>query len=106
MVMTFPRERNLSQPGRSGLPAPSYDALARWRSTNFWILPVEVLGNGPNTTVLGALKWAMRSRQNSMISCSLTPAAESLRQTKAHGVSPHLSSGQATTAASSTAGWR
>ena len=28
------------------------------RSTNFWILPVAVVGNGPNITVFGALKCA------------------------------------------------
>ena len=33
------------------------------RNTYFWILPVEVLGNSPNTTCLGALKCAMRARQ-------------------------------------------
>lgn len=27
----------------------------RSRKTNFWILPVDVLGNGPKTTSLGAL---------------------------------------------------
>ena len=32
--------------------------LACSRSSNFWILPVEVLGSGPNTTVRGALKRA------------------------------------------------
>ena len=26
------------------------------RRMNFWILPVEVLGSGPNTTVLGNLE--------------------------------------------------
>jgi hypothetical protein len=29
--------------------------LARSRSSNFWILPVEVFGNGPKTTVRGTL---------------------------------------------------
>ena len=28
---------------------------ARLRSSNFWILPVEVLGSSPNTTALGTL---------------------------------------------------
>ncbi len=39
--------------GRS--PARAYMSRARSRSTNFWILPVEVLGSGPNTTVFGTL---------------------------------------------------
>ncbi len=30
-------------------------SLARSRSTNFWILPVEVLGSGPKTTWRGTL---------------------------------------------------
>ena len=44
-----------------GLAAPwvrkSYapNALAWSRSTNFWILPVDVFGSGPNTTVFGTL---------------------------------------------------
>ena len=29
------------------------------RSTNFWILPVEVLGSSPNTTARGALNLAI-----------------------------------------------
>jgi len=33
------------------------------RSTNFWILPVEVFGSSPNTTARGALKRAMFARQ-------------------------------------------
>ena len=78
--------------------------FARSRSRYFWILPVEVLGSGPKTTVLGALKRAMRARQNSMISSAETEAP-SLSYKKAHGVSPHLGSGCATTAASITAGW-
>ncbi len=32
-----------------------YSSFAFARRANFWILPVEVLGSGPNTTVLGAL---------------------------------------------------
>src|SRR5687767_8217945 len=41
--------------------------LARSRSRNFWIFPVEVFGSGPKITVFGALKRAMRARQYSMI---------------------------------------
>ena len=36
----------------------------------------------------------------------VTAPAPSRRVTNAQGVSPHVSSGRATTAASSTAGWR
>src|SRR2546430_1452617 len=75
------------------------------RSRNFWILPVEVFGSSPKTTARGALNLARWPRQNSMISISeaLEPGFNS---TKAQGVSPHFSSGRATTAAASTAGWR
>jgi hypothetical protein len=41
---------------------------------NFWTLPVEVFGSGPNTTRLGALNRASRSRTKSVISCSVTSA--------------------------------
>ena len=36
---------------------------ARSLSLNFWTLPVEVLAMGPNTTLVGTLKWASSSRQ-------------------------------------------
>jgi len=74
------------------------------RRRNFWIFPVEVLGSGPKTTAFGALKRAMRARQNSM-SSSAVADAPSLSSTNAHGVSPHFGSGCATTAAIMTAGW-
>ena len=38
---------------------------------NFWILPVDVLGIGPNTTAFGVLKPGIWARQNAMISASL-----------------------------------
>src|SRR5262249_62293522 len=79
--------------------------FARSRSRNFWILPVEVFGSGQKTTVRGALKWARWSRQKAMISSAVAFAA-GFRVTKAQGVSPHIGSGRATTAASSTEGWR
>ena len=45
-----------------------HDAVSRFRacsrSRNFWILPVELLGIGPNTTSLGTLNAAICSRQN------------------------------------------
>jgi len=47
----------------------------------------------------------MCSRQNSRSSSDVT-LAPGFSSMKAHGVSPHLSSGCATTAALSTAGWR
>ena len=46
----------------------------RPRSTNFWILPVEVFGSSPNSTALGALNRASRSRTCSMISSSVACA--------------------------------
>src|SRR5437660_11507016 len=76
-------------------------ALARSRKTNFWILPVEVFGKGPNSTVRGTLKRARWSRQNAMMS-SAAALASGFRVTNAQGVSPHIGSGRATTAASST----
>src|SRR5262245_46157539 len=79
--------------------------FARCRSTNFWILPVDVLGSTPKITRLGALKRARSSRQWSMIACSVQ-VAPGFSSTKAHGDSPHFGSGCATTAAASTAGWR
>src|SRR3954468_10972617 len=81
-------------------------AFAEWtcsRSTNFWILPVDVLGIGPNTTAFGVLKPGIWPRQNAMMSASLA-AAFGFNSMKAQGTSPHLGSGFATTAANSTAG--
>jgi hypothetical protein len=49
--------------------------LTCWRSWNFWILPVEVLGSTPKTTRLGTLKRASWPRQNSMISASVVLGA-------------------------------
>src|SRR5262245_44111921 len=74
------------------------------RRANFCTFPVAVLGKAStNSTVLGALKWAMWSRQNLMRSCSLVCWC-GLSTTRAFGTSPHLGSGTPTTAASSTAG--
>ena len=39
----------------------AYKAFAFSRSTNFWILPVEVFGNSENTTVRGTLNFARRA---------------------------------------------
>ena len=65
---------------------------ARSRSRNFWILPVDVFGSSPNTTLFGTLNRARCCRQCSMISCSAT-AAPGFSSTNAHGVSPHRGSG-------------
>src|SRR6266536_4096231 len=74
------------------------------RRANFCTFPVAVLGKAStNSMVLGALKWAMWSRQNLMISCSLA-CWFGLSTTRAFGTSPHLGSGTPTTATSSTAG--
>src|SRR6185312_3569789 len=81
-----------------------YPTRARSRSSYFWILPVEVFGSGPNTTRRGHLKCAIRSRQKAMMSASVTLPAPGFNVTKACGVSPHFSSGAATTAASITDG--
>src|SRR5260370_40343209 len=81
-------------------PAQAF-SFARSRNTNFWILPVDVFGSGPNSTVRGALKRARCSRQKAMIS-SAVAAASGFRGTKAQGVSPHIGSGRATTPACDT----
>src|SRR4029078_840483 len=79
-------------------------AESTWlRSMNFWILPVDVCGMGPNTTAFGVLKPDMWLRQKVMISAS-DALAPSFTSTKAQGTSPHFESGFATTAANSTAG--
>src|SRR5258707_432193 len=72
---------------------------------NFWILPVDVFGSGPNSTVRGALKWARCPGQKGMIPPAVA-VASGFKVTKAQGVSPHIRSGRATTAASRTQGWR
>ena len=72
-------------------------------SSNFWIFPVEVFGNGENTTFLGNLNPAKVSLQNFIISSSVA-FFPSINSTNAQGVSPHFSSGLATTAAKDTAG--
>src|SRR2546428_171245 len=96
--------------GQLLLDGPQLIRLARpfhflSRRTNFWTLPVDVLGRSPNSTAAGHLKWATCWRQDSMTSASVA-FIPGLRVTKAFGRSPHLSSGMATTAHSITAGWR
>src|SRR5690554_987943 len=51
--------------------SPVHWLRASSRSTNFWILPVEVLGSSVKTTVFGTLKRARCSRQCSMMSASV-----------------------------------
>src|SRR5258708_5213143 len=82
-----------------------YSSRAWSRSANFWIFPVEVLGSAPKMMVLGTLKWARLARHHSVSSVALA-VLPGFSMTKAQGLSPHFSSGRATTAASMTAGWR
>lgn len=79
---------------------------ARSRSTNFWILPVAVFGSSAKMTCRGHLNLARRAWQNPMSSAELGSAAPALSSMKAHGTSPHFSSGWATTAACRTLGWQ
>ena len=51
----------------------------RSRSTNFWILPVEVFGSTPKITCVGTLKRAISARQCSLISASVAAGALPLR---------------------------
>src|SRR5246500_4104019 len=67
-----------------------HSEVARSRSRNFWIFPVEVLGKVPNTRVFGTLKRARRSRKKAMTSASFGCAAPGLSSRNAHGVSPHV----------------
>jgi hypothetical protein len=76
------------------------------RSTNFWILPVDVFGSTPNTTCFGALKCANRARQWSMISPLRRLHALFQFDERTRHFAPILASGLATTAAAITAGWR
>ena len=64
---------------------------------------MEVFGNEEKTTYLGNLNPAKLSLQNLIISSSVA-LFPSISSTKAHGVSPHFSSGLATTAAKETEG--
>ena len=66
-------------------------------------MPVEVLGKSQKMTCFGTLKPANVSLQKSINSCSLTGLSFTI-SIKAHGTSPHFSSGLATTAAIETEG--
>ena len=52
------RDASRQEVGLEQWAIPSEALLRASRSTNFWILPVAVLGSGPNTIVFGALKCA------------------------------------------------
>ena len=67
---------------------------------------MAVFGRGPNTTVFGALKWAMLSRHHPIRSSGVVPSSSGVRVTNAQTASPQVSSGLATTAASITWGCR
>src|ERR1700736_1535388 len=100
--------RRAPEGSRANLQGPLQAEIAfaelTWsRNMNFWILPVEVLGIGPNTTAFGVLKPDIWGRQKAMISASLV-RAPSFNSMNAQGTSPHFGSGFATTAANSTAG--
>ena len=75
--------------------------------TFFWTFPVDVFGSScRNTTCLGTWKWAILLRAHAITSFSVSCPATSLvcRTMKAHGTSPHFSSGLATKAISLMAG--
>ena len=75
--------------------------------TFFWTFPVDVFGSSSrNTTCLGTWKWAILLRAQAITSFSVSCPATSLacRTMKAHGTSPHFSSGLATKAISLMAG--
>ena len=48
-------ERHLAREVEARQPGHDTISLARSRNSNFWILPVEVFGSGPNTMVRGTL---------------------------------------------------
>ena len=84
-----------SPPSTSRARAAGISGSCRWTSS----------GTSPNTTFFGTLNRARCCWQWAMSSASVT-AAPGFNSTNAHGVSPHLGSGCATTAAVSTSGWR
>src|SRR5438552_3353063 len=75
------------------------------RSLNFCSLPVAVRTIGSKMTCLGVLKPGSFVRQKLIMSSCVGVSVWSGRSsTTAHGTSPHLSSGTATTATPCTAG--
>src|ERR1700736_1772598 len=100
--------RRAPEGSRANLQGPLQAEIAfaelTWsRNMNFWILPVEVWGIGPNTTAFGVLKPDTRARQKARI-CASLGCALSFNSRDAQSPSPHFGSGFATTAANSTAG--
>ena len=103
-MQTFPANpligngRNTSNPRRRAscelAPAIRTFGSCRWTSS----------ASGPNVTKRGHLKCARCVRHQAMMSPSVTSVAPGFSVTKACGVSPHFSSGRATTAASITSG--
>jgi drug/metabolite transporter (DMT)-like permease len=81
----------------------NYSARAISLSLNFWSLPGQGLGTSTKTTGRGHLNEASRVLHQAMIS-SCVADCPGFNSTKAQGVSPHFSSGRATTAAACTAG--
>ena len=105
---TFPRPRTRRSAGWAVATRGHSIAVAdfaRSRSTYFWILPVDVFGSSQKTIFFGALKRASSCWQWAISSASVA-VAPGFSSTNAHGVSPHFGSGWATTAATTTAGWR
>ena len=81
--------------------------MALSRRTNFWILPVEVFGSAPKTTVRGTLKCAMLARQKAMMSLRPSRRRARLQRRRTRRASRPISRrARATTAASITCGWR
>ena len=80
-----------------------YICFACSRKTDLRIFPVEVFGSSLNTIFFGTLNPASLERQNFITSFSWTEIPD-FSTTKAQGVSPHFSSGRATTAASRISG--
>ena len=64
----------IRSPSRSGSPHTSIAAEpACLRSSNFWILPVLVLGSSPNTTARGTLKPALQGEAHAEFGRSAEP---------------------------------
>ena len=77
--------------------------MAFFLNSNFWIFPVEVLGNSQKTTCFGTLNPARVSLQKLISSFSVVGLSFT-NSINAQGTSPHFSSGFATTAAMDTDG--
>ena len=80
--------------------------LAFSRSTNFWILPVEVLGTSANPTARGALKLARCKRGRIQVICFSLVELPAFSSTKAQESHPISRPASATTAAAEHRGGR